>query len=84
MVKVTMNIEGMHCGMCEAKVNKVVSESCKASDVVVSSAEGKCSFSAKKAPDEAALRAAIEDFGFEVKSYDCIEEKKKGFSLFKK
>lgn len=84
MVKVTMNIEGMACPMCQAKVERIVKEKCKVESISVSHESGVCEFTAKAAPDEDALHQSIEDFGYTVKSYDCTQEEKKRFSLFRK
>lgn len=84
MVKVVMNIEGMACSMCEGRVNSIVSGVCKAEKLVSSHKKGTCEFVCEEAPDEGALRAAIEDFGYAVKGYSCEKQEKKGFFLFKK
>ncbi|MBR5491225.1 MAG: heavy-metal-associated domain-containing protein [Oscillospiraceae bacterium] len=83
MVKVIMNVEGMHCPMCENRVNNAVKAIAAPQSITSSAKDGKTEFLASAAPDEAAIRAAIEELGFEVKSYS-VEEQKKGFSLFKR
>lgn len=83
MVKVIMEVEGMHCEMCENRVNNAVKAAAAPRSVSSSAAKGVTEFVADAAPDEAAVRAAVEDMGFTVKSYSA-EPYKKGFSLFRK
>ena len=83
MVKVIMNVEGMHCPMCENRVNNAVKAIAAPQSITSSAKDSKTEFVASSAPDESAIRAAIAELGFEVKSY-CVEEQKKGFSLFKR
>lgn len=83
MLKIIMEVEGMHCQMCENRVNNAV-KAVAAPQSISSSAKDNCTeFVVSQAPDEAAVRAAVEDMGFSVKGYS-VEEYKKGFSLFKK
>lgn len=84
MVKIVMSIEGMACSMCEAHVNDAVRRSCKTLKVTSSHKKGSTEVIAEEAPDEAVLRAAIEDFGYVVKSYSVEPHEKKGFSIFRK
>lgn len=83
MVKVIMEVEGMHCPMCENRVNNAVKAIVAPRSISSSAKEGRTEFTASDAPDEAAVRAAIEDMGFSVKSYS-VEAAKKGFSFFGK
>ncbi len=84
MIKVTVKVEGMACPMCEAHVNDAVRRFCGAGKVVSSHKKGTCEFSVETAPDEAGLKAAIEEMGYTVHGIEMEEEKKKGFSLFRK
>lgn len=83
MVKVIMEVEGMHCEMCEKRVNNAVKAVAAPQSISSSAKDNKTEFVAAEAPDEAAVRAAVEDMGFTVKSYSA-EAYKKGFSLFKR
>jgi len=83
MVKVIMEVEGMHCPMCENRVNNAVKALLAPQSISSSAKDNKTEFVASQSPDEAAVRAAIEDIGFTVKSYK-EEEYKKGFSLFRR
>ena len=83
MVKVIMEVEGMHCEMCENRVNNAVKAIVSPQSITSSAKNKRNEFVAAEAPDEAAVRAAVEDMGFSVKGYS-VEAHKKGFSLFKK
>ena len=83
MVKVIMNVEGMHCPMCENRVNNAVKALVAPQSIRSSAKDSLTEFVASEAPDEAAVRAAVEEMGFAVTGYK-VEEHKKGFSLFKK
>ncbi len=83
MVKVIMEVEGMHCQMCENRVNNAVKAIVAPQSITSSAKDSKTEFVAAEAPDEAAVRAAVEDMGFTVKGYK-VEEYKKGFRLFRK
>lgn len=83
MVKVIMEVEGMHCQMCENRVNNAVKAIAAPQSITSSAKDNRTEFVAAEAPDEAAIRAAVEDMGFAVKGYS-VEPYKKGFSLFKK
>ncbi|MBR2879524.1 MAG: heavy-metal-associated domain-containing protein [Oscillospiraceae bacterium] len=83
MIKVIMEVEGMHCSMCENRVNNAVKAIAAPRSISSSAKDGITEFTLSDAPDEAAIRAAVEDMGFTVKGYRT-ENVKKGFSLFGK
>lgn len=83
MVKVIMEVDGMHCPMCENRVNNAVKALTVPRSISSSAKDGLTEFTVSEAPDETAIRAAVEDIGFTVKSYRT-ETVKKGFSLFGK
>lgn len=83
MVKIIMEVEGMHCQMCENRVNNAVKAIVAPQSITSSAKDNRTEFVAAEAPDEAAVRAAVEDMGFTVKGYSA-EPYKKGFSLFKR
>ena len=83
MVKVIMEVEGMHCQMCENRVNNAVKALVTPQSISSSAKDCRTEFVVTEAPDEAAVRAAVEDMGFEVKGYK-VEDHKKGFSLFRR
>ena len=64
MIKTTVQVEGMMCGMCESHVNDAVRK-------------------AQQPLEEAALKAAINATGYEVKGITSEPyEKKKGIFSF--
>jgi len=83
MVKVIMEVEGMHCEMCENRVNNAVKAIVAPQSITSSAKNNRTEFVAAEAPNEAAVRTAVEDMGFSVKGYS-VKPYKKGFSLFKK
>lgn len=72
MVKVTVKIDGMMCGMCESHVNDAVRAAVPAKKVTSSHRRGETVIIADEAPDKEALRAAIEKTGYRV--LDISEE----------
>ncbi|MGX8699253.1 MAG: heavy-metal-associated domain-containing protein, partial [bacterium] len=66
MTKTTLSIEGMACTMCESHVNEAVRKVVDAKKVTSSFKKGETEILSAAAPDEAALRAAIEATGYKV------------------
>ena len=67
MVKVTVNVEGMMCGHCEAHVNKAIQAAFGAEDVVSSHESGTTVFTAPEKVDEARVEEVIKEAGYEFK-----------------
>ncbi len=67
MVKVTVNVEGMMCGHCEAHVNKAIQAAFGAEDVVSSHENGTTVFSVPEKVDEAKVEEVIREAGYEFK-----------------
>lgn len=72
MIKTTLKIDGMMCGMCESHVNDIVRKAFpNASKVKSSHRKGECSFVTDDEVDGNAVRSASEAMGYkllEVKS----------------
>ncbi|MBP1736841.1 MAG: copper ion binding protein [Oscillospiraceae bacterium] len=69
MEKLVLNVEGMSCAHCEARVKKAVSALSGVDDVSVSLADKTVSVSFEPSVLEAkAIREAIEEQGYDVKS----------------
>ena len=79
MVKTTLAIDGMICGMCESHVNDAVRAAASVKKVSSSHKKGICEIVSDAPPDEAALRGAIEATGYHVLSYRSEPFEKKGF-----
>ena len=83
MVKITLEVEGMACGMCESHVNDAVRKTFPVKKVTSSHGKGRTEIIAEEPLEEQALKAAIDATGYQVRSVKMEPYKKKGFSLFK-
>lgn len=82
MNKVTMKVDGMMCGMCEAHINDTVRKVYpKAKKLASSHKKGETTFLLDGEPDEARLKAAIDETGYTFGGIQIEPYKKKG--LFK-
>lgn len=68
MVKITAQVEGMRCGMCEAHVNEVVRRAFPVQKVTSSHARGQTVILAERDIADEELKKAIRDTGYEVTS----------------
>lgn len=84
MVKITLEIEGMACGMCESHINEAVRRSFAVKKVTSSHKKGVTEIIADAPLDEAALRAAIGQTGYTVVSVRTEPYEKKGLFGFGK
>lgn len=83
MIKTTVGIDGMMCGMCESHINDVVRRNFKVKKVSSSHAKGLCEIISEDEVDEAKLKKAIADTGYDVTSFKAEPyEKKKGLFSF--
>lgn len=79
MIKTTVEIDGMMCGMCESHVNDAIRKACKVKKVNSSHTKGCTVIESEQPLNENDLRRAIGDTGYEVKSVTSEEVEKKGF-----
>ena len=85
MIETILKIDGMACGMCESHINDVVRRTCSVKKVTSSHTRGETVILSEQPVDEAALRAAIKDRGYEVKEVSSAPYEKKGlFGVFKR
>lgn len=86
MLKITMGIDGMMCGMCESHINDAIRREFKIKKVTSSHTKKQTVILTEKPLDEDELRKVIDDTGYKVMSIETSEEEKKGglFGLFKK
>ena len=84
MLKITVGIEGMMCGMCEAHVNEAVKKAFAVKEVTSSHKDNVTEIIAESALDEAKVKEVIEAEGYTVLGVTTEEYKKKRFSLFGK
>ena len=83
MIKTTVGIDGMMCGMCEIHVNDAIRKSFDIKKVSSSHSKKKTEIISEEAIDEDKLRAVIDETGYTVLSVDSEPYKKKGFGFFK-
>ena len=84
MIKITLDVEGMACGMCEAHVNNAVRQNFAVKKVTSSHTKGKTEIIAQAPMDEEKLKAVILGLGYTVTKVQTEPYEKKGFSLFGK
>lgn len=86
MLKITMEIDGMMCGMCESHINDAIRSEFKVKKVTSSHTKRQTVILTEKPLDEDKLRKVIDETGYKVISIETAEEEKRGglFGLFKK
>ena len=85
MIKTTVKVDGMMCGMCESHVNDAVRNAIEVKKVSSSHKKGTTEILTEQPVDEEKVKAAIEATGYKVLGITTgEEEEKKGFSLFHK
>ena len=78
MLKITVKVDGIACGMCESHVNDAVRRTFPVKKVTSSHSKGETVIIAEQAIDEAALRSAIGATGYTVVSVASEPYEKKG------
>lgn len=84
MVKTTLRIDGMMCGMCEAHINDVIRQNFKVKKVSSSHTKGTAEIISESELDGEKLKKAIKDTGYDLVSCDVKPYEKKGFLSFLK
>ena len=85
MIKTTVKVDGMMCGMCESHVNDAVRNAIEVKKVSSSHKKGTTEILTEQPVDEEKVKATIEATGYKVLGITTGEaEEKKGFSLFHK
>ena len=84
MLKVTMKIDGMSCGMCEAHINDAIRKVFSVKKVTSSHRKGITELLIQDAVDTQLLKHAVEEFGYKVWDIRCEPYERQGFSLFKR
>lgn len=83
MIKTTLKIDGMMCGMCEAHINDVVRKVVKDAKKVSSShTKGQTTFISEALPNEDELAAAIAETGYTLTDMESEPYTKKFLGLF--
>lgn len=84
MVKITLKINGMTCGMCESHINDAIRRDFAVKKVSSSHSKGKTEILAEEPVDEEKLRRTINETGYTLIEIQSGPYEKKGFSLFRK
>ena len=83
MEKVTLNVEGMHCSMCEAHVCDMIRKALpSAKKVKANHGKAIATFEVEEGVDYSSAKASIEAGGYHVLG-EKKEPAKKGFHLFR-
>ncbi len=78
MVKITLNVEGMACGMCESHVNDTIRKNFEVKKVTSSHKKGITEIIAENPLDEEAVKKAVNETGYQVLSITTEPYVKKG------
>ncbi|MCM1166258.1 MAG: cation transporter [Lachnospiraceae bacterium] len=78
MIKTTLKIDGMMCGMCEAHINDAVRAAFKVKKVSSSHKKGVTEIISETPLDENSVRECIEKTGYKLLSACSEEYVKKG------
>ena len=82
MIKITVDVDGMACGMCEAHVNDAVRQNFAVKKVTSSHSKGKTEIIAQAPLDEEKLKTVIGHLGSSGTGVHTEPYETKGFSLF--
>lgn len=79
MIKTTLKIDGMMCGMCEAHVNDLVRKTFPdAAKVKSSHRKGECTFITDDKVDGNVVKAALQEMGYELLAVNSENYQKRG------
>ena len=84
MYKITLTIDGMACGMCEAHINEAIRGKFKVKKVTSSHTKGKIEIITPSEIDENELKRTIAATGYTVTDVSAEPYEKKKFSFFGK
>ena len=86
MIKTTIGIDGMMCGMCESHINDVIRREFKVKKVSSSHTKGFAEIISENEIDDEKIKKAIADTGYDVTSFksEPYEKKKSIFSFLSK
>lgn len=79
MIKYTVKVDGMMCGMCESHVNDAVRKAMAVKHVASSHSKGETTVIVDSEIDETSLKNAIQSTGYDVKGITHEPYKKKLF-----
>lgn len=84
MLKITLKVEGMMCGMCEAHANKAIESAWKVKKVTSSHKDNETVIITENDISDADLTAVIKEAGYEVTAVTREPYEKKGLFSFLK
>ena len=84
MIKTTLKIDGMMCGMCEAHINDAIRAAFRVKKVTSSHAKGETVIISEDAPDETKLRETVAATGYTLCGIASEPYEKKGLFSFGK
>ncbi|MBE7059885.1 MAG: heavy-metal-associated domain-containing protein [Ruminococcaceae bacterium] len=82
MLKTTLKIDGMMCGMCEAHINDAVRKNFDVKKVSSSHSKGVTEIISENPVDETKLKKVIEETGYTPVSVKTEPYKKKFLGIF--
>ena len=82
MIKTTLGIDGMMCGMCESHMNDAIRNNFNVKKVNSSHTNKTTEIISEGQLDEDKLKQVVADTGYTMTSINTEEYEKKGFSLF--
>lgn len=82
MVKTTVQVDGMMCGMCEAHVNDAIRRAFQVKKVTSSHTKKRTEILSEEALPPEQLQSVINATGYTAGNVESGTVKKKGFSLF--
>ncbi len=86
MIKTTLKIDGMMCGMCESHINDCLRQNFNVKKVSSSHTKGETVILSETVPDEEMLKKVIAQTGYDLKGIrsEQAPEKSGLFGLFRK
>ena len=82
MLKITVGVDGMMCGMCENHINDAIRKAFSVKKVTSSHSKGQTVILTEQDIDEAEVRKAIDTTGYTVTSFAKEPYEKKGLFSF--
>ena len=82
MLKITVGVDGMMCGMCESHINDAIRKAFAVKKVTSSHSKGQTVILTEQDIDEAEVRKAIDATGYTVTSFAKEPYEKKGLFSF--
>jgi copper chaperone CopZ len=84
MLKITVKVDGMMCGMCESHINDAIRSACEVKKVTSSHTKGETVILTERDPGEEKLREIIGKTGYEFVSMEKEPYEKKSVLPWKK